>query len=209
MPFVCIKMAQSRNGVIGVKGRKNVRISKKQFDSYSQRLRNKYDGILAGIGTILADDPHLSCRIKGGRNPARIIMDSSLRIPLSANALRNAKHEKVIIAAGEYYNPMKRRQLERLGARVVRVGKMQPSLSILMRLLPQLGIHSILIEGGAEIARDAVAKRLADKAVVCISPKRLPMKGAVASPFTPAVLAGLKNAKKEKMGIDTVVEGYF
>src|SRR3989344_3644428 len=98
-PFVALKMVQSANGKIGIKGKGKVWLSGREFDAYSHRLRNRYDAILVGINTVLADDPQLTCRMKGGRNPVRIIMDSHLRTPLNAKVLHNAANERVIIAS--------------------------------------------------------------------------------------------------------------
>ncbi|MEM4634088.1 MAG: bifunctional diaminohydroxyphosphoribosylaminopyrimidine deaminase/5-amino-6-(5-phosphoribosylamino)uracil reductase RibD, partial [Candidatus Anstonellaceae archaeon] len=89
-PFVVAKLAQSADGFIGIRGKSKVWLSGREFDRYCHQLRNRYDAILVGIGTVLADNPLLTCRIKGGRNPARIILDSKLRIPLGANVLKNA-----------------------------------------------------------------------------------------------------------------------
>ena len=98
-PFVALKMAQSEDGKIGCTGKSNVRISGKEFDAYCHLLRNRYDAILVGVNTVIADNPQLTCRMKGGRNPVRIIMDSHLRTPLNAKVLHNAANERVIIAS--------------------------------------------------------------------------------------------------------------
>lgn len=203
-PFVIVKMAQSANGKIGIKGKSNVRITGKEFDHYTQRLRNRCDSVLVGINTVLEDDPRLTCRIPGGRNPARIILDSRLRIPMGAKALRNAKRERVIIATSQLKDEAKAKALSTLGATVVVCGKNKASLKVLLKSLPQLGILSVLIEGGASVVRSALAGKLADRAVVAVSLKKITDKGAVSSPFTPSML---QKFEKRDIGQDTVYEG--
>ena len=207
-PFVCIKMAQSSNGFIAIRGKKRSWLSGKKFDSYSHLLRNRYDAIAVGINTVLADDPRLTCRIPGGRNPARIILDSSLCIPLSSKVLHNAKREKVIIATSGSHDRAKEKQLKKMGAIVLICGKNKVSLPLLQKKLPPLGIYSLLVEGGERVVRSFLQHKLADKLVLCISQKKIAGDEAVASPFFP-LPAGLYNVSKRKMGKDTVIEGYF
>ena len=206
-PFVALKMAQSADWKIGIKGRGNVRISGRKFDASVQKMRNRYDAILVGINTVLGDDPLLTCRMRGGRNPARIILDSSLRMPLGARVLRNAGKEKVIVASAAGCNRKKKLALERKGAMVLVCGKRKASLPALLRTLPSLGIYSVLIEGGAQVAASALREKLVNRLVVCISPKKMERSGTVGSPITPAVLRMLKQRRKYALGKDTVIEG--
>ncbi len=207
--FVLLKMSQTKNGKIGIKGKANVRISGKQFDAAVQSIRNKYDAILVGINTVLADDPRLTCRVKGGKNPVRIIMDSQLRTPINAKILQNARHEPVIFASSSKCSRKKEQALKKKGAAVLISGKRKASLISLVKMLPSLGIYSLLIEGGKKIAKTALEQKLVDKLCLSINDKRIAEKGAVASPVTVAVLKKLKRKEKKKMGKDTVIEGYF
>jgi diaminohydroxyphosphoribosylaminopyrimidine deaminase / 5-amino-6-(5-phosphoribosylamino)uracil reductase len=203
-PFVLAKMAQTANGKIGIMGKGSVRISGKEFDAYAQTLRNRYDSILVGISTVLADDPRLTCRMQGGRNPARIILDSRLRIPLSARVLGNAGKDRVLVATGAAHDRKKAERLRNAGATVITCGKNKVDLKLLLRRLPALGIYSVLIEGGARTMRSAISSGLADKALVAVSPKKIGDEKAIDSPFTKNMLAGFE---KRKMGRDTVYEG--
>jgi len=203
-PYAVLKMAQSSDGRIGVRGKGQVKISGRKFDSYAQQLRNRCDAILVGIGAVLSDDPRLTCRMRGGRNPARIILDSNLSIPLPARVLQNAKREKVIIATSEKHSRAKAAKLRKMGASVFVCGKGKPSLRRLFSILPSQGIISVLIEGGAGIAKAALSQKLVDKAIVCVSEMRLGSKCAVASPIDKKFLLRLK---MRKMGKDTIYEG--
>lgn len=218
-PFVALKLAQSANGVIGCAGKNNVRVSGKEFDDYVQKLRNRYDAILVGINTVLTDNPRLTCRLKGGRNPVRIIMDSHLRTPLNAKVLSSAHKDRVIIASVGF-NFKKEEALKEKGAHVLICGKTQlPSatdvsprklgekeadLKALIESLPALGIYSVLIEGGAQIAESALKERLVDRLIVAVSPKKISGSGLVPSPISAALL---KKLGKRQMGKDTVYSG--
>ena len=205
--FVVLKMAQSANGKIGRKGKGNVRISGKKFDEYAHSLRNRYDAILVGVGTVLADNPRLTCRIKDGRNPVRIIMDSSLRTPLDANVLKNAGEERVIIATSQQAPLNKEQALKEKGAAVLVCGKREASLHALVHSLPSLGIYSLLIEGGAHVAESALKEKLVDRLIVAVPSKKISEKEAVASPITDTVLKKLKKKEEYCLGEDRVIEG--
>ncbi|VVC00985.1 2,5-diamino-6-ribosylamino-4(3H)-pyrimidinone 5'-phosphate reductase [uncultured archaeon] len=204
--FCIAKMAQSADGFIGIRGKRRVWLSGRKFDRLSQRMRNRYDAILVGINTVLVDNPRLTCRMKNGRNPARIILDDCLRIPIDAKALSNAKEEKVIIATSEQAGMEKARLLRKMGAEVLVMGKRQAGLKRLLYHLPKLGIISVLIEGGAQVISSALEEGVVDKAVVAVSAKKIEGKGAIASPFSAAIL---KKFAKRRMGADTVYEGYL
>jgi len=227
-PFVLVKLAQSKDGKIGVRGKGKVWLSGRQFDSYCHAMRNRYDAILVGVNTVINDDPQLTCRMKGGRNPVRIILDSRLRIPLSArvlqhraaarclmhfapgqNAHRNAKKDCVLIFTTQGRDRAKEKALGRLGASVIVCGKGNVDLKKLVSLLPAYGVYSVLVEGGAQTIGSFIRAKLADRLVLAISPEKIGDARAVSSPITPAVLRSLKGVRKEKMGKDTVIEGKF
>ncbi len=207
LPFVLIKMAQSKNGKIGLKGKSNLRISGKQFDSHVQRLRNRYDAILVGINTVLTDNPRLTCRMKGGRNPARIILDDSLKIPLSAKVLARAKKETVIIATSKKRDRAKEKQLCALGAHVLVCGQENVSFNSLLPKLPKFGIISVMMEGGARTVSSAFRENVAAKIILSISPKKIISSHSVNSPFTPKLIRKLfSRAKTYRLGQDTLLE---
>ncbi len=208
-PFILAKLAQSKNGKIGIQGKGKVQISGKQFDAYCHLLRNRYDAILVGANTVLADNPRLTCRMKGGRNPVRIILDSNLRIPLSSRVLHNAKKGRVLIFTTEKRGRAKEKALCKLGAEVILCGKTKVDLKRLAALLPAYGIFSVLVEGGAQTIDSFIRAKLADRLVLAISPKEISGANAVASPITPAMLRRLKGAKRERMGGDQVMSGKF
>ena len=109
MPFVAMKYAMTLDGKIACETGDSKWVTEAKTRGYVQRLRNRYRGIMAGIGTVLADDPMLNCRLKGGRNPVRIICDTRLRIPWDSQIVATAKEIETIIvwnyrAAEQFYS---------------------------------------------------------------------------------------------------------
>lgn len=100
-PYVALKYAMTADGKIATAAGKSKWISCQESRDFVHQLRNKYSCIMAGIGTVLADDPLLTCRIPGGRNPTRIICDSSLRIPLDSHLVQSARDVPTIVACAE------------------------------------------------------------------------------------------------------------
>ncbi len=206
-PFVLIKMSQSTDGKIGIRGKSNVRISGREFNLYVHRGRNRYDSILVGINTVLADNPRLTCRIPGGRNPVRIILDDTLQIPPNAKVLARAKKETVIIATTGRRDGNKEKQLRGLGAHILICGKGKVSLRTLLLQLPKFGIISVMIEGGAKTVRSALKEKVVDKIILSISPKQITSPHSVNSPFTPNLMRKLfSRAKKYKLGQEAILE---
>lgn len=109
MPFVAMKYAMTLDGKIACETGDSKWVTEAETRGYVQLLRNRYRGIMAGIGTVLADDPMLNCRVKGGRNPVRIICDARLRISKDSKIVATAKEIETIVvwnyrAAEEFYS---------------------------------------------------------------------------------------------------------
>lgn len=97
-PFAAMKYAMTLDGKIACETGDSKWITGEESRAYVQRLRSRYRGIMAGIGTVLADDPMLNCRMEGGRNPVRIICDSRLRIPMDSQIVKTAPQIETIVA---------------------------------------------------------------------------------------------------------------
>ena len=137
-----------------------------------QRSRHKYMGIMVGLGTVLADNPSLTCRIAGGRNPIRIICDTRLRTPLDSQVVQTAKNVRTIIATcvtekGQI------RAFEDMGCQVVVTGEYEGHVDLreLMRILGGRGIDSILLEGGGSLNASALSQGIVQKVESYIAPK--------------------------------------
>lgn len=98
MPFLAMKYAMTLDGKIACETGDSKWVTGEESRSYVQSLRNRYRGIMAGIGTVLADDPLLNCRMEGGKDPVRIICDARLRIPLDSQIVKTAPQTETILA---------------------------------------------------------------------------------------------------------------
>ena len=176
MPLVTLKFAQTLDGRIATAGGDSRWVSSEAFRKRAHKLRAINDAILVGIDTVLADNPQLMVRLVRGRNPARVILDSRLRMPLDAEIIKTGKAAPVIIATTPQADGEKVSRLRELGIEVMVV---QPDASgeiDLKALLQALGgrnISSLLVEGGARVITSFLRQKLADKAIVAIAPKIL------------------------------------
>ena len=157
-PYVALKYAMTADGKLATVTGASQWITGAEARAHVHTLRGRYRAILAGIGTVLADDPLLSCRAEGGRNPVRVICDSRLRIPPDCRICRTARRQETIVACAEN-DPEKRARLEGLGITVLCLpdGQGRVDLAALAAALGQRGIDSILVEGGIEIHAAALA----------------------------------------------------
>lgn len=169
-PYVALKYAMTADGKIATKTGASKWITGEKSRGLVHRLRNRYACILAGIGTVLADDPLLTCRIPGGRNPVRIICDSSLRIPLESAIVKTAAEIPTVIVCRE--ETEKKSFLEKNGCEILCLpGKNGIDLQKLMRILAGRKLDSVLIEGGAEIQYSALEAGIVQRIYAFIAPK--------------------------------------
>jgi len=173
LPFVFIKSAVTLDGKIATKTGDSRWITGKAERALVHEMRNGADAILTGIGTVLADDPSLTARLPHGegRNPRRIVVDSSLKIPATARLLIASDGEETIIVASSGASRKKAGELEALGARVLFTGGERVEFAELMRLLGEEGITSVMIEAGAEVNASALSSGVVDKVVYFVAPK--------------------------------------
>jgi len=173
MPLATLKLAASLDGRIATATGESRWITSEASRRYAHRLRAEHDAILVGAETVLRDDPELTCRLRGGRNPLRVILDGRLRLPLKAKVLTNTQAAATLVVTGQQASVAKIRQIEARGATVVclpaRAGRI--SMTRLMRMLGRRGIMSVLIEGGATVAAAALAARVVDRLLIFYAPK--------------------------------------
>ncbi len=205
--YVTLKSAMTLDGKIAQKPDAASSISSPESHYKSHELRRDHDGILVGIGTVLADDPQLNCRVPCTKQPVPIVLDSTLRLPLHAKVLKNPR---TIIATTKRADKKKREALQKKGYRVV-VSKEGREVDIvgLLRELPSLGILSVLVEGGAHINAAFVEHNVVDHVCFFIAPKFF---GKAVALFAATKLFGkeglqLKNVVYKQIGIDICVEG--
>lgn len=217
-PFCILKTAMTLDGKIASVTGDSKWISSEESREFVHRLRHRTSGIMAGIGTVLKDDPMLNTRLNDIKpsDPTRIIVDSTARIPLTARVLNMESSAKTIIAATDRADRAKLDKISALGAEIIITPEKdnRVDLNFLMTELGKRGIDSILLEGGGELNFSALKNGVVDKIISFIAPKII---GGVLSK-TPVGGAGIEKMKDAlkvkdidvcKFGEDILVEGYL
>jgi diaminohydroxyphosphoribosylaminopyrimidine deaminase/5-amino-6-(5-phosphoribosylamino)uracil reductase len=215
LPFVTLKLAATLDGKIAAASGDARWISSSISRLRVHQLRNQMDAVLVGADTVLKDDPQLTCRIAGGRNPWRVILDGRLRIPLSARLLRLSDAGKTIIVTGRSVSGRKVRALKATGIQVWQFPVHEGEIvwSRFLRKLGTLGVVSLLLEGGAKVAASALRARAVDKVLFFYAPKILGGDGR-------AMIGGMnirhaadamvvRQLSVQKSGGDLLVTGYL
>jgi 5-amino-6-(5-phosphoribosylamino)uracil reductase/diaminohydroxyphosphoribosylaminopyrimidine deaminase/5-amino-6-(5-phosphoribosylamino)uracil reductase len=172
---VTVHYAQTLDGRIAARDGKSRWISGEESLRYAHELRASHDAVMIGLGTVLQDDPQLTVRLVAGRSPVRVILDSSLRIPLSARVVCDGA-ARTIVATTFHASSERVAALAACGVEVLRVdadGAGRVDLAALLDELGARGIGSILIEGGHALITAALRARIVDRLVVCVAPKIL------------------------------------
>lgn len=172
-PFVFLKLAMSLDGRIATRTGHSQWITSEASRRRVHRLRDRVSGVMVGIGTLLADDPSLTTRLPRsiGNDSVRIVADSNLRTPPDARIFNPKSPAGVIIACRKNAPPARRTQLEAQGATVVPTsGEEKVDLKDLLRQLYSLGITSVLIEGGAQLAWSSLEEKIVDRCLFFYAP---------------------------------------
>lgn len=173
MPYVVVKYAMTMDGKIATRTGASKWITSEKARENVHYDRHRYSAIMAGIGTVLADDPMLTARIPGGRNPVRIICDSRLRIPLDCSIAKSAKEIRTFVAACTD-NPEKEQALTDLGIEIIKTNPDADGhvdLKELCKILAEKKIDSIYIEGGSQLNYSALSAGIVNKVHTYIAPK--------------------------------------
>lgn len=212
-PFVVMKYAMTLDGKIAAYTGASRWISGEAARRHVQQQRHRYTAIMVGVGTVLADDPLLTCRIPGGRNPLRIICDSRLRTPPTAQVVKTAAATPTILATC-CSDTAKWAVYQAAGCRVLLLPQREGRLDLqqLMEKLGQEQVDSILLEGGGTLNWSALESGIVCKLQAYIAPKlfggataKTPLAGrGVASPQEAFCL---QDCMLTKLGEDFLVEG--
>lgn len=179
LPFVAMKYAMTLDGKIACETGDSKWVTGEEARSQVQHLRNQYRGIMVGIGTVLADNPMLNCRIEQGRNPIRILCDSKLRIPKDCQLVETAGEQETIVAychgAAE-----KLKYLAEKGVELLQISEQNGKLFLpeLMQKLAERKIDSILVEGGGTLNAAMLEEHLVQRVYAFIAPKLVAGAGA-------------------------------
>lgn len=174
MPFITVKYAQTLDGRIATATGQSQWISSEAAQKFAHQLRAEHDAILVGLGTVIKDDPELTVRHIRGRNPLRIVMDSSLKIPRKAKILQKLTDAKTLVVTTKIDDNPQFRHIADSGAEIIAIDADEQGnvdLKKLLKFLAGKGISSILVEGGAQIITALLNNDLANRLVTIIAPK--------------------------------------
>ena len=223
-PLVTLSYAQSLDGCITFQRGQPLALSGEASLVFTHQLRAAHQGILVGIGTILADNPRLDVRLVSGENPQPVVLDSQLRFPQSCKLMTSGRQPW--IAHTRRASQERRDALETAGVRLLAIpedGHHQIHLPALLGQLAALGIESLMVEGGVRVITRFLSARLVDQIILTIAPRFL---GGVHAPEnwteSPDAMAGngtsggaesgpifprLKTWQAERVGEDLILWG--
>lgn len=218
-PFVVMKYAMTLDGKIACATGDSKWVTGEIARAQVHRMRGRYRGIMVGIGTVLADDPMLNCRVKGGVDPVRIICDSNLHIPLESQIVKTASEIETIVACSQESLEAERKQekirkLKEAGIQLIGTeGAHGVNLVELMKKLGEQNIDSILLEGGGTLNASALEDGIVNKVYAYIAGKliggmdaRSPVEGMGIDRMADAIT--LKDMEIERLGDDFCIVGY-
>jgi riboflavin-specific deaminase-like protein len=206
-PFVTLTYAQSIDGSIAARPGVPCALSGAESKRFTHQLRANHDAILVGIGTVLADDPQLNVRLVSGNNPRPIILDSLLRCPTTARCIDSAR--RIIIAASQDAPMVRQRELETVGAVVVRLPARDGAIDLpaLLDRLGEEGIQTVMVEGGARVITSFLRARLVNRLIVTIAPTIIGGVRGVNELVAEMHFPRLRDATMQRLGEDWILTG--
>ena len=213
LPFVVLKSALTLDGKSATAGGDARWITNERSRRFVHKLRSRVDAIMVGVGTIIADDPLLTSRLPGGKDPLRVVVDSTLRIPLGARLLHLESTAGTVVATVNDDAAAVAR-IRECGAEVLicREKNGRVDLHDLLARLGAMNVQSLLLEGGSTLAGEALRLGLIDKAMLFYAPKLVGGDG-------PGLFAGegvarmedairLRNVTLTRFAEDILIQGY-
>jgi len=206
-PRVFLKLAVSADGKAGLKGRRPAVITSERARARVHLMRAMNDAVLTGIGTALADDPRLTCRLPGmaSRSPVRVVLDPRLELPAGSALVAGARETPVWVMTAATAPAAAERRLASLGVEVVRVGAggLRLDLAAVLGVLAGRGITRLMVEAGPRVAAAFLAADLVDEAALLRGPAAIGADGIDALEGMPlAVLTASPKLRLE--GVETV-----
>ncbi|MDN2564955.1 bifunctional diaminohydroxyphosphoribosylaminopyrimidine deaminase/5-amino-6-(5-phosphoribosylamino)uracil reductase RibD [Aquibium sp. A9E412] len=209
-PEVTLKLAVSADGKIGLPGCGQVAVTGEVARRQVHLMRAEADAILIGVGTAIADDPELTCRLPGleARSPARIVLDRTLRLPPDGKLARSAGTVPLWLAAAVDADAGRRAALAGAGAEFLAVDTEDGRIALpeLMEDLAARGVSSLLVEGGAVTARAFLEEGLVDRLALFAGPRAIGADGVAAPLSLDAPPAGFRALRAARFGDDSYRE---
>lgn len=166
-PFIALKFASSLDGKIATKIGDSKWITNEKAREFARNLRSQYQAILVGINTVIWDNPHLGIRIKGKKDPLRIILDPSLKIPLDSNTLRD---NNCLIVSTSNASNKKLNLLRKKSINILKFSESKISLNKLLTYLKEKEVISVLVEGGGKTIGAFIDEKIVDKIYAFYAP---------------------------------------
>ncbi|OGP97392.1 MAG: riboflavin biosynthesis protein RibD, partial [Deltaproteobacteria bacterium RBG_19FT_COMBO_46_9] len=216
-PFVIAKSALTMDGWSATSTGHSRWVTGEQSRNFVHRLRDRVDGVLVGVGTIIADNPSLTARIgnRRGRDPIRIIVDTHLRIPQDAKVLSLDSDSMTLLATGKDVKPGLLKKIERDGISIVRcpIKDGRVDLNSLMIELGRRSVTSLMVEGGSSVMGSMIREMLIDKFYIFKAPRifggddGFPMARG-AGPVMMDKSLMMRDIRTRRFGGDILVTGY-
>ncbi len=168
-PYVILSAAISIDGKISTKIGDS-KLSSKSDSIRLHKLRSKVDAILIGKNTLLQDDPLLTVRYTKGKNPIRIILDSTGSIPTNSRIIKTSNDVQTIIAVSKKINKKNLLRLQKLPVEVIMAGENSINLKLLLKKLSSKKIKTILVEGGGTVNWEFIKNNLFNELIITLSP---------------------------------------
>ena len=209
-PYVTLKLALSKDDKVGLAGRKPVAISGEAARARVFQLRAQSDAIMVGIGTVLSDNPALTCRLPGmdERSPVRVVLDAQLRLPLATAVVATVRETPTWVFTSRKPSNIAEEILQQRGCQVFRVDEQNGKLDLdaVLKILAEQGITRLLVEGGPTVAASFVGADLVDEAVLLRADKSIGADGIDALEGMPlsALTERLQARGSERLGADTL-----
>ena len=177
-PYVILSAAITLDGKLGVKN-KRTKLSSKNDKIRVHKLRSKVDAIIIGNNTVRLDNPLLTVRHAQGKNPVRIILDSSGTIKSNSKIIQTCNNVPTIIAVSELISEKNLQRLRKFSLEIIVCGKNSVDISKLLGTLLKKGIKKILLEGGGTVNWSFIKRNLIDEAIITLTPYILGGKDSV------------------------------
>jgi diaminohydroxyphosphoribosylaminopyrimidine deaminase/5-amino-6-(5-phosphoribosylamino)uracil reductase len=204
-PFVLLKLATTVDGRVGVPGRRY--LSGKSAQKEVHRLRDRYDAVMVGVGTVLADDPELTVREVRGRDPLRVVLDAEARTPATAKVVHTVDPQRTILFVARDADQRRTKRLRDAGVLLATLPRSDPDgldVAAGLRWLAEHGVNTVLSEGGPHVAASLLREKLVDRVLFVVTPTAGgPGKVAIDGLAAPVDLAGLR---ARRVGDDVLLE---
>jgi diaminohydroxyphosphoribosylaminopyrimidine deaminase/5-amino-6-(5-phosphoribosylamino)uracil reductase len=210
-PHIMLKLALSSDGMIGAAGRRRVEITGDEARERVFMMRAASDAIMVGKGTVLADDPALTCRLPGmeDRSPVRVVLNAKLNVPVASAVIATARETPTWMIGATATSAMAEEVLRGKGVDVIRAdaGEQGFDLKQVVKMLAERGVTRLMVEGGAKVAASLVKADLVDELYLLRGPNPIgegvpPLDGMPLSALTEAGV--LRSVSKEMVGVDSL-----